>query len=86
MEDSHSWCIVRTIATKLSQACASSFAGIEIDDMPHLKAWMKRIEERPAVQKGLDVPEENIKKQLARDPQKKEQMIEAAKKMMISHK
>ena len=65
------------------------FAGVEIDDMPHLKAWMKRIEERPAVQKGLDVPEENMKKQLARDPQKREQMMETAKKMILpmsSHK
>ena len=60
--------------------------GIEIDDMPHLKAWMKRIEERPAVQKGLDIPEENVKKQMARDPKKKEEMIESAKKMMISHR
>ena len=90
MEDSHSLCIVRMIVAKLHQEtvfhCASSFAGVEIDDMPHLRAWMKRIEERPAVQKGLDVPEENIKKQLARDPQKKEQMIESARKMMVSHK
>ena len=96
VKDSHSGCIVRIIAAKLSQETAlhwlsslceaHMFAGIEIDDMPHLKAWMKRIEERPAVQKGLDVPEENMKKQLARDPQKREQMIEAAKKMMTSHK
>ncbi len=63
-----------------------NLAGIEIDDMPHLKAWMKRIEERPAVQKGLDIPDENIKKQLARDPKKKEEMIESAREMMISHK
>lgn len=62
------------------------WAGIEVDDMPHLKAWMKRIEERPAVQKGLDIPEENVKKQMARDPKKKEELIEGAKKMMISHK
>lgn len=61
------------------------WAGVEIDDMPHLKAWLKRIEARPAVQKGLDIPEENIKKQLARDPKKKEEMIESAKKMMVSH-
>ena len=54
--------------------------------MPHLKAWMKRIEERPAVQNGLDIPEENVKKQMARDLKKKEEMIESAKKMMISHK
>ena len=60
--------------------------GVDIEDMPNLKAWMKRIEHRPAVQKGLDIPEENMKKQIARDPKKQEEMIEAAKKMMISVK
>lgn len=62
------------------------WAGVEIDDLPNLKAWLQRIEERPAVQKGLDVPEENVKKQMARDPKKKEEMIAWAKNMMGSHK
>ena len=70
----------------LSQDPPWLVTGVEINDMPHLKAWMKRIEERPAVQKGLDIPEENVKKQMARDPKKKEELIEGAKKMMISHK
>ena len=34
-------------------------AGIETDGLPNLTAWIKRIEERPAVQAGLNVPEKN---------------------------
>ena len=61
-------------------------AGIEIDDMPHLQAWMKRIEERPAVKKGLDVPDKNPVKEMMQDPKKQQQKIEEAQKMMVSHK
>ena len=32
------------------------WAGVEIDDLPHLQRWIDRIAERPAVQKGLEVP------------------------------
>ncbi|KAK9804433.1 hypothetical protein WJX72_012479 [[Myrmecia] bisecta] len=33
-----------------------SMFGISLDDKPHLKAWLARIEARPAVQRGLDIP------------------------------
>ena len=32
------------------------WAGVDVDDLPHLRAWMERIEARPAVQRGLAVP------------------------------
>src|SRR4051812_443722 len=32
------------------------WAGVDVDAFPNLKAWWKRIYERPAVQKGLSVP------------------------------
>lgn len=60
--------------------------GIEIDDMPHLQAWLKRIEERPAVKKGLDVPDKNPLKEMMQDPKKQQEAIEKAQKMMVSHK
>lgn len=44
-------------------------SGISLDDLPNVQAWKKRIEERPAVQKGLDVPEPNKFKEAA-DPEK----------------
>jgi GST-like protein len=33
-----------------------AWAGIEIDDLPRVKAWIDRIAERPAVQRGIAVP------------------------------
>ena len=31
--------------------------GVRLDLFPHLKEWMQRIAQRPAVRKGLEVPE-----------------------------
>jgi len=33
------------------------WAGIDIDDLPDLQAWLKRIAARPAAQKGVEIPE-----------------------------
>ncbi|MES2488265.1 MAG: glutathione S-transferase N-terminal domain-containing protein [Pseudomonadota bacterium] len=33
-----------------------AWAGVEVEGLPHLKAWMTRMWERPAVQRGLAVP------------------------------
>ncbi|KAI0085543.1 glutathione S-transferase [Irpex rosettiformis] len=32
------------------------YTGVDITPYPHLQAWLKRIEERPAVKAGLEVP------------------------------
>ena len=32
------------------------FAGVDLDFFPNVKAWWKRIHDRPAVQRGLSVP------------------------------
>jgi len=32
------------------------WAGVEIDDLPHLKAWIDRIAARPAAEKGINTP------------------------------
>jgi glutathione S-transferase len=34
------------------------WAGVEIDDMPNLAAWIERIAERPAAQNGIAIPGE----------------------------
>ncbi|KAL3153807.1 hypothetical protein ABBQ32_013388 [Trebouxia sp. C0010 RCD-2024] len=62
------------------------WAGVQIDDMPHLQKWMKRIEERAAIQKAMDIPETSFVKQYENDPQKKQEMIDGAKKFMGSQK
>jgi glutathione S-transferase len=33
-----------------------SWAGVEIKDLPNLSGWRDRLRERPAVQRGFDVP------------------------------
>ncbi|KAK9831857.1 hypothetical protein WJX81_002485 [Elliptochloris bilobata] len=58
-----------------------AWAGIPLDNLPNVQAWKKRIEERPAVQKGLNVPEPNKFKEAA-DPEKEKKMVEEARKMM----
>ena len=32
------------------------YTGVSIEGLDHLQAWLRRIEERPAVKRGLDVP------------------------------
>jgi hypothetical protein len=54
--------------------------------MPHIQKWMKRIEERPAIQKAMDIPDKNFVKQYQNDPKKKQEMIDGAKKFMGSQK
>jgi len=34
-----------------------SFSGVDLDSFPNLKAWWQRILARPAVQKGLEIPQ-----------------------------
>lgn len=50
------------------------WAGVDIDDLPHLKAWLARIEERPAVRRGLAVPPKKEESQA--------EQVESAKKMV----
>ena len=38
---------------------ARDAAGLSYDGLPNLKAWVDRVFARPAVQKGMNVPEEN---------------------------
>ena len=33
------------------------WAGVEVDDLPNVKAWLERIRARPAVQRGIVIPE-----------------------------
>ena len=54
--------------------------------MPHLQKWVKRIEERAAIQKAMDIPEKSFVTQYQTDPQKKQEMIDGAKKFIGSQK
>ena len=37
----------------------SSFAGVELSQFPNVEKWWKRINDRPAVKKGVAVPSES---------------------------
>jgi len=65
---------------------AGPYAGVEHEGLPNLQAWLKRIESRPAVQKGLNVPDENKIMKAIHDPELMKQMVEEAQGMMVSTK
>ncbi|KAL0028543.1 hypothetical protein WJX79_000507 [Trebouxia sp. C0005] len=60
-------------------------AGISLDDLPHVQAWMQRIEERPAVRRGIDVPEP-FDKAAMQDPKKVQETIDMVRKFTGTHK
>lgn len=51
---------------------AAGWAGIDIDDFPHLKAWEERMWARPALKKGANVPSPYGMKELLKDKEKME--------------
>ncbi|MBK5264052.1 MAG: glutathione S-transferase N-terminal domain-containing protein [Alphaproteobacteria bacterium] len=65
--DIASWCWAR----------GHAWSGIDIDGLIHLQRWMDEIAERPAVQKGVAIPE-------PRDPapDKDERLVDNARKML----
>jgi len=48
--DIANWCWVRSHA----------WCGVEIDDLPNLKAWVERIAARPAAERGVQIPPRNL--------------------------
>jgi glutathione S-transferase len=40
------------------------WAGVAIDDLPHLQRWLREIGDRPAVQRGFDVPAPQVQPDL----------------------
>lgn len=46
---------------------AAGWAGIDIDEFPHLKAWEERMLARPALEKGRHVPSPHTIKDLMKD-------------------
>ncbi|KAL3453804.1 glutathione S-transferase [Aspergillus insuetus] len=56
---------------------AAGWAGIDIEEFPHLKAWEERLAAREGVEKGRHVPSPHTIKDLLKDQKKQEE--EAAK-------
>lgn len=62
---------------------AAGWAGVEIDEFPHLKAWEERMVARQGVEKGRHVPDPHRMKELLQDKQRME--AEAAKARYVCH-
>ncbi len=61
--DIANWCWVR----------AHEWAGVAIDDLPNLTAWLERIGARPAVQRGIQIPPRDLSE---------EEAVKAARKLL----
>lgn len=46
---------------------AAGWAGVDIDEFPHLKAWEERMAQREGVEKGRHVPDRHTIKDLLKD-------------------
>ncbi|TKA30972.1 hypothetical protein B0A50_01940 [Salinomyces thailandicus] len=49
---------------------AAGWAGVNLDDFPHLKKWEERMWARPALKKGANVPDPYKLKELLQDKEK----------------
>ena len=50
---------------------AAGWAGVDIDEFPHLKAWEERMLARPGVEKGRHVPDPHRMKDMSKDEMEK---------------
>ncbi|CAB4380037.1 unnamed protein product [Rhizophagus irregularis] len=59
------------------------FSGVEsIDEFPNLKAWVERIDTRPATQKGLNVPVPDQMKEYRENPEKLEEFVQTIQSLI----
>ena len=40
------------------------WAGVAVDDLPHLKRWIDLMAARPACQRGIEIPEPFVPKEV----------------------
>lgn len=59
---------------------AHEWAGVSLDGLSNLSAWLERMTQRPAVQRGLDVPEPLNLTQASED--KQEEFVDSARNML----
>jgi GST-like protein len=55
-----------------------AWAGVDVDDLPHLQRWLATIGERPAVQRGRAVPTPP-----AIDESRSDEVTESARKLLV---
>lgn len=72
--DIANWCWVRI----------HEWSGVDITPFPHLQRWMNAIAERPAAQRGINIPPRTLPTPDDKEGQKK--FIEEARKMVVTGK
>ena len=58
---------------------SAGWAGVDIDEFPHLKAWEDRMASRPGVEKGRHVPDKHTIKDLLKDPVKMKEQADKSR-------
>jgi GST-like protein len=58
------------------------WSGVAVDDLPHLLRWLDAIRQRPAVQRGIEVPPRPDLASLDADNEKVKQFTDAARTML----
>ncbi|KND03010.1 glutathione peroxidase [Spizellomyces punctatus DAOM BR117] len=60
---------------------AHNWAGVSLDEFPNVDKWLHRVAERPAVRRGMDVPDKNtlIDRDFAVDPNAEQKARDSAK-------
>lgn len=70
--------------TSIGWVMFAGWAGVDISEFPNVKKWEDMMYERPAVQKGGDVPKPlKIKKMLAEDPEAAEKYAKESSKWIM---
>ncbi|BGP56425.1 Glutathione S-transferase 2 [Rhodotorula sphaerocarpa] len=54
---------------------SAGWAGVDINEFPALKAWMLRIEDRPATIAALKIPEQDMRTRMKEDPDLEKKVI-----------
>lgn len=62
---------------------SAGWSGVDITKFPHIQDYLKKLEERPALKKGADVPEPSKVKQLLSDPKKAAEAAAEATKWIV---
>lgn len=64
-------------------AHSAPWSGVDLKKFPAVQKWLKQVGERPAVQKGADVPEPSRLKEILSDPKKAEEAAKEAQKWIL---
>jgi glutathione S-transferase len=59
------------------------WSGVDLTKFPAVQEWLKKVGDRPAVQRGADVPEPSKLKDILKDPKKLEEAIKDAQKWIV---